>query len=39
VNKDAIVADGRDLLTNTTCTRAIADIHCPVWLLRARAVF
>jgi pimeloyl-ACP methyl ester carboxylesterase len=35
VNKDAIVADGRDLLTNTDVHRCIADIQCPVWLLRA----
>jgi pimeloyl-ACP methyl ester carboxylesterase len=35
VNKDAIVADGRDLLTNTDVHRCIADITCPVWLLRA----
>lgn len=35
VNKEAIVADGRDLLTNTDVHTCIADITCPVWLLRA----
>jgi pimeloyl-ACP methyl ester carboxylesterase len=35
VNKEAIVADGRDLLTNSDVHGCIADIHCPVWLLRA----
>ena len=35
VNKEAIVADGRDLLMNTDVHGCIADISCPVWLLRA----
>lgn len=35
VLKDAIVADGRDLLVNTDVHRCISDISCPVWLLRA----
>ena len=35
VNKDAIVADGRDLLVNTDVHDCITDITCPVWLLRA----
>ena len=35
VDKDAIVADGRDLLTNTDVHECIGEIYCPVWLLRA----
>jgi pimeloyl-ACP methyl ester carboxylesterase len=35
VLKDAIVADGRDLLVNTDVHACIADISCPTWLLRA----
>jgi hypothetical protein len=35
VNKDAIVADGRDLLTNTDVHGCISDITAPTWLLRA----
>jgi pimeloyl-ACP methyl ester carboxylesterase len=35
VNKDAIVADGRDLLVNNDVHGCIADIECPVWLVRA----
>jgi pimeloyl-ACP methyl ester carboxylesterase len=35
VNKEAIVADGRDLLVNTDVHDCISDIGCPVWLLRA----
>ena len=35
VLKDAIVADGRDLLVNRDVHTCIADITCPVWLLRA----
>lgn len=35
VLKEAIVADGRDLLVNTDVHTCIADITCPVWLLRA----
>lgn len=35
VVKDAIVADGRDLLVNTDVHTCIADITCPIWLLRA----
>jgi pimeloyl-ACP methyl ester carboxylesterase len=35
VVKDAIVTDGRDLLANTEVHDCIADITCPVWLLRA----
>ncbi len=35
VNKEAIVADGRDLLTNADVHTCIADITCPVWLVRA----
>jgi pimeloyl-ACP methyl ester carboxylesterase len=35
VDKDAIVADGRDLLINRDVHDCIADITCPVWLLRA----
>ncbi|HJT37940.1 MAG TPA: alpha/beta hydrolase [Actinomycetota bacterium] len=35
VSKDAIVADGRDLLTNKAVHECISDIKAPVWLLRA----
>jgi pimeloyl-ACP methyl ester carboxylesterase len=35
VNKDAIVADGRDLLTNKDVHGCIGDITAPTWLLRA----
>ncbi len=35
VSKEAIVSDGRDLLTNKDVHTCIANIHCPVWLLRA----
>lgn len=35
VVKEAIVEDGRDLLVNTDVHMCIADISCPVWLLRA----
>jgi pimeloyl-ACP methyl ester carboxylesterase len=35
VCKDAIVADGRDLLVNTEVHQCIAKIDCPIWLLRA----
>ncbi len=35
VNKEAIVADGRDLLTNTDVHDCISDIDAPTWLLRA----
>jgi pimeloyl-ACP methyl ester carboxylesterase len=35
VSKDAIVADGRDLLTNKAVHECISDITAPVWLLRA----
>ena len=35
VNKDAIIADGRDLLVNTDVHDCISDISAPVWLLRA----
>ncbi|MGH2760386.1 MAG: alpha/beta hydrolase, partial [Actinomycetota bacterium] len=35
VQKDAIVADGRDLLVNTDVHSCISDIECPIWLLRA----
>jgi len=35
VSKDAIVADGRDLLTNTDVHSCISDITAPTWLLRA----
>jgi len=35
VNKDAIVADGRDLLVNSDVHECISKIECPVWLLRA----
>jgi pimeloyl-ACP methyl ester carboxylesterase len=35
VAKDAILADGRDLLTNGDVHRCISAIEAPVWLLRA----
>jgi lipase len=35
VNKDAIIADGRDLLTNEEISQCISAIKAPVWLLRA----
>jgi pimeloyl-ACP methyl ester carboxylesterase len=35
VSKDAIVADGRDLLTNKDVHGCISEIKAPVWLLRA----
>lgn len=35
VLKEAIVTDGRDLLVNTDVHDCIADIACPIWLLRA----
>jgi pimeloyl-ACP methyl ester carboxylesterase len=34
-SKEAILFDGRDLLTNSDVHQCIADITCPVWLLRA----
>jgi pimeloyl-ACP methyl ester carboxylesterase len=35
VVKEAIIADGRDLLVNTDVHDCIADIDAPIWLLRA----
>jgi pimeloyl-ACP methyl ester carboxylesterase len=35
VVKEAIVADGRDLLVNREVHTCIANIRCPIWLLRA----
>ena len=35
VNKEAIIADGRDLLVNTDVHDCISSIDAPVWLLRS----
>lgn len=35
VSKEAILYDGRDLLVNREVHECIADISCPVWLVRA----
>jgi pimeloyl-ACP methyl ester carboxylesterase len=34
-SRDAILLDGRDLLTNTAVHECISRIDCPIWLLRA----
>jgi pimeloyl-ACP methyl ester carboxylesterase len=35
VSKEAILTDGRDLLVNSDVHKCIADISCPIWLLRS----